>query len=59
VRPHGLRHSGITRALELTNGNLREVQKFSRHKNANTIGIYDDNRVDLAGKVTKLLGADV
>jgi len=58
VRPHGLRHEGITRALEVTNGNYRKVQQFSRHADANTIAIYDDNREDLAGQVTRLLGAD-
>jgi integrase/recombinase XerC len=58
VRPHGLRHQGITRALELTGGNLRMVQKFSRHRDANTVQIYDDNREDLAGRVAELLGRD-
>jgi integrase/recombinase XerC len=58
VRPHGLRHQGITRALELTNGNLRMVQRFSRHRDANTVQIYDDNREDLAGRVADLLGRD-
>ena len=32
VRPHGLRHQGITRALEVSGGNVREVQKFSRYR---------------------------
>jgi len=58
VRPHGLRHQGITRALELTGGNLRMVQRFSRHKDANTVQVYDDNREDLAGRVAELLGRD-
>ena len=43
---------------ELTNGNLRMVQKFSRHRDANTVQIYDDNREDLAGRVADLLGRD-
>src|SRR5215210_4106092 len=58
VRPHGLRHQGITRALELTGGNLRMVQRFSRHRDANTLQVYDDNREDLAGRVADLLGRD-
>jgi len=58
VRPHGLRHQGITRALELTGGNIRMVQRFSRHRDANTLQIYDDNREDLAGRVAELLGRD-
>ena len=32
VRPHGLRHLAITSALDLTKGDVRAVQKFSRHK---------------------------
>lgn len=54
VRPHGLRHSGITRALDATDGNIRKVQKFSRHKNVNTLMIYDDNRRDFFGEIAEL-----
>src|SRR5262249_37287337 len=32
VRPHGLRHAAITEALDLTNGDGRAVQRFSRHR---------------------------
>ena len=34
------------------------VQKFSRHRDANTLQVYDDNREDLAGRVAELLGRD-
>lgn len=51
VRPHGLRHAAITTALDLTNGDVRAVQKFSRHANVATVIRYDDNRQDLAGDV--------
>ncbi len=34
VRPHGLRHSAITEALDLTKGDLRAVQRFSRQRAA-------------------------
>lgn len=54
ARPHGLRHTAITTALKNTNGNLREVQKFSRHEDANTLTIYDDARVDVAGQIAEL-----
>lgn len=57
-RPHGLRHTGITEALERTGGDLRAVQKFSRHKDPKTIMRYDDNRKDMAGNVAKLLDED-
>jgi integrase/recombinase XerC len=59
VRPHGLRHAAITCALDLTNGNLRVVQKFSRHKDPAVIGRYDDNRRDLGGEVARLVAEQV
>ena len=57
-RPHGLRHSGITEALDKTGGDVRAVQKFSRHKKIETLMIYDDNRRDLGGEVAKKLDED-
>jgi integrase/recombinase XerC len=55
VRPHGLRHAGITAALDATNGNTRTVQRFSRHKKLETLSLYDDARQDLAGEVARLV----
>ncbi len=55
LSPHRLRHSAITSALEATNGDVRSVQKLSRHSNLNTLMIYDDNRRNEQGRVTKLL----
>jgi integrase/recombinase XerC len=55
VRPHGLRHASITAALDQTNGDLRKVQKFSRHKNPATLILYDDARQDFAGQVSCLV----
>lgn len=57
VRPHGLRHAGITAALDLTNGNLRAVQRYSRHKDPRILTVYDDNRTDLAGEVARLVAS--
>ncbi len=51
ARPHGLRHAAITEALELTSGDGRAVQRFSRHRDVRTIERYDDSRQDLAGEV--------
>ncbi len=51
ARPHGLRHAAITAALDATNGDVRAVQKFSRHKDVRVLQRYDDNRQDLAGGV--------
>jgi integrase/recombinase XerC len=55
VRPHGLRHAGITCALDKTNGNLRAVAQFARHKRVETTIVYDDNRRDLGGAVSRLV----
>lgn len=58
VRPHGLRHQAVTEALDRTNGDVRAVQKFSRHKKLDTLMVYDDNRRDLAGDVARLVAED-
>ena len=55
IRPHGLRHSAITQALELTKGDLRRVQRFSRHADPRTLMLYDDNRTDIAGEIADLV----
>lgn len=55
MSPHRIRHSAITAALDATDGNVRKVQKLSRHKNLNTLMIYDDNRGRDQLEVTGLL----
>ena len=55
LSPHRLRHSSITEALNATGGDVRAVQKLSRHANLNTLMIYDDNRRNEQGRVTKML----
>lgn len=57
-RPHGLRHQAITRALDLTGGDIRRVAKFARHSDVKVTLLYDDARQDLAGQVARLLGDD-
>jgi integrase/recombinase XerC len=59
TRPHGLRHAGITEALDLTNGNTRAVQKYSRHKDIRVLAAYDDNRTDLGGDIARLVAANI
>ncbi len=59
VRPHGLRHAAITEALDRTGGNLRAVQRFSRHLDSRVLGLYDDNREDLGGEVARLVAGGV
>ncbi len=44
MSPHRVRHSSITAALDATDGNVRKVQKLSRHRQIDTLMIYDDNR---------------
>src|SRR5262249_26704697 len=53
ARPHGLRHAAITEALDLMSGDVRAVQRFSRHRKLDTLLIYDDARRDLAGEVAR------
>jgi integrase/recombinase XerC len=52
---HKLRHSSITVALDATNGDVRRVQKLSRHADLRTLTVYDDNREDHQGQVTRIL----
>ncbi|OFV81473.1 MAG: hypothetical protein A2W26_01080, partial [Acidobacteria bacterium RBG_16_64_8] len=54
-RPHGVRHSAITDALDKSGGDLRAVMRFSRHKDPKVLMKYDDNRQDLAGKMANLI----
>jgi hypothetical protein len=58
TNPHGLRHQGITRALDLAKGDVRKVRRFSRHAKLETLLRYDDNRRDEAGAIAHLLGED-
>jgi integrase/recombinase XerC len=55
MSPHRIRHSAITAALDATDGDVRKVQKLSRHKNLSTLMVYDDNRGRDQRDVTDLL----
>jgi integrase/recombinase XerC len=48
-----LRHAAVTAALDLTGGDIRAVQRFSRHRDVRVIERYDDSRQDLAGDVAR------
>lgn len=52
---HGIRHLAVTEALEVTNGNVAEVMKFSRHSDPKTVMIYDDNRKNVSGAISDKL----
>lgn len=58
ARPHGLRHSGITHALDRVK-DVRAVQKFSRHASLDTLLLYDDSRRDHYGDVAAVVAAGV
>jgi integrase/recombinase XerC len=53
--PHRARHSSLTDALDRTGGDVRRVQKLSRHANIQTLMIYDDNRQNHQAEITELL----
>ena len=55
MSPHRIRHSSITAALDATDGNIRQVQKLSRHANINTLMTYDDNRVNYQEEISQIL----
>lgn len=56
MSPHRIRHSAITAALDATDGNVRKVQKLSRHRKLDTLMVYDDNRGKDQRDITNLLG---
>ena len=58
MSPNRIRHSSITTALDKSRGDIRKVQKFSRHKNLNTLIIYDDNRIKNQLDLSKELEKD-
>lgn len=58
ARPHGLRHSAITAALDAGFA-IRDVQRFARHRSVSHTIRYDDNRADLGGAVAACLSLGV
>jgi integrase/recombinase XerC len=56
--PHDLRRHAISTALELTNGNVRDVQQFSRHRSVASVMIYDDRRRDRSAAVAMMVAGD-
>ena len=55
MSPHRIRHSSITAALDATKGNVRKVQKLSRHSQLDTLMVYDDNRHNDQLELSELL----
>jgi integrase/recombinase XerC len=57
-RPHGLRHAGITAALDATHGDVRSIQAYSRHRDLRTILRFDDACQDTVGRIAQRLAED-
>lgn len=55
LSPHQIRHSAITAALDATSGDVRRVQKLSRHASLDTLLVYDDRRREHQREVSGLL----
>lgn len=53
IRPHGLRHTGATSALDMTDGNLREVSRLTRHAGVAMLQRYDDARTSSPRKLVE------
>lgn len=59
MSPHRVRHGSITHALDKSGGNVRAVQRLSRHAKLETLMIYDDNRANMQGELSELLSEDI
>jgi len=60
VRPHGLRHAGITEAVKLAQAHgfgLEEVLDFSRHADVKTLMVYRDRERNVQGRLAELVAA--
>jgi integrase/recombinase XerC len=52
VRPHCLRHSAATSALDASR-DILDVQRFTRHRSLEMVLRYDDIRRDVAGEIAR------
>jgi len=55
LNPHGFRHTAITTALDMTNGDDREVQRLSRHRSRQSLESYDGRRGRTRRRLTEAL----
>jgi integrase/recombinase XerC len=53
--PHGLRHAGVTKLLDASNGNLRMAASYARHADLRQLARYDDKRRGLFGEAARLV----
>jgi integrase/recombinase XerC len=55
MSPHRVRHSVITTALNISDGNVRDARLLSGHAKLETLVIYDDRRKNVQGQVSSKL----
>ena len=54
-RPHGLRHTAITTALDRSGGDVRAVAALARHQDPSTTLRYDDRRHEAARDLADII----
>jgi integrase/recombinase XerC len=62
VRPHGLRHTGITEAVKAAQRagiSLEEVRDFSGHADVKTLMIYRDRERNVQGQLASLVAGEI
>ncbi len=59
VRPHDFRRGSATRILDLTNGNVRDLQQQGRWSDPATAMRYDQRRREAGPRLPNLLGSDL
>ncbi len=59
VTPHKICHVAITHGLDITQGDIRAIARFSGHRGIRVLTVYDDNREDLGGKIAKTIDHEV
>lgn len=58
IKSHMFRHAAITRALDVSGGDVRAVQRFSRHAKIETVLVYDDRRQEKPRAIVDMVSAD-
>ena len=57
-RPHGLRHTAITTALDRSGGDVRAVAALARHQDPSTTLRYDDRRHEAARNLADMIAEE-
>lgn len=58
VKPHGLRHSGITAAAKRWKGSMMGLVRYARHSDPRVTQLYVDDVENAPGEITDLVGDD-